>query len=326
MAAETVVTTNLNTAIGQATNLQSQAASYTQQAIAASMSYATMPNITDLDDPNVQIQQFNPDTDLSAEFKAEYGNVLGDLEGKMSSLLPDLINTWFPNFNVCLPKAEEWICNTIENGGTGMPANVEEAIWQRARDREAIEGKRMEDEALNSFLSRGFDLPSGVLAERLLSVQSAVSDRVAVVNREVMIKQAEIEIENIKFAVEKAVQLRLQIWDSVLRYIGDYMRLSALAGDNAKAVVSAKQGLWDATSRYYSSLVEVERLKQNARIFNKEMDFKLASKDVDSFNLRATRNSDMAFASARLASQLAAAWAGAQNSLSMVSNNTNIKG
>ena len=74
---------------------------------------------------------------------------------QFAGIFNGFLNDYFPPLGFCLSSVETWICNTINNGGTGIPAAVEAQIWQRGRDKEALEAARLEDEALNFFCRAG---------------------------------------------------------------------------------------------------------------------------------------------------------------------------
>lgn len=208
--------------------------------------------------------------DLSSELRAAYNEALRELRPEFSNGLAEYIARWFPQ---CVTNTtNDWICDTILNGGTGIPAPIENAIWQRARERELLEAKRMEQEALTQLTTKGFSIPTGALTARLLAVQQEAASKSASLSRDISIKQAEIEIENIRFAVTEGVKVRI----SVLNAIGDYLRAwmlpETLAIDKAKAIATSKATLMNSAADYYRAGVAEAELsvragEANARIF-----------------------------------------------------------
>lgn len=98
------------------------------------------------------------------------------------------------------------LASRIANGGTGLPAEAENAIWDRQRERELIAS----DDAirdLDRMETLGYALPPGVYIDARLRVNTEMRARHMSLGREIMIKQAELEMENIRQSLGIAVQL-----------------------------------------------------------------------------------------------------------------------
>src|SRR5262249_26203964 len=93
----------------------------------------------------------------------------------------------------------------LAGGSSGLPPAVEQAIFDRAVDREEHNVEKMVKEAYDEFATRGYTLPPGVLMARTDEIRQKAQLAVNSANRELMIKAAEWELENIKFAVEQGV-------------------------------------------------------------------------------------------------------------------------
>jgi hypothetical protein len=94
----------------------------------------------------------------------------------------------------------------IENGGTGLNPDVENAIWDRGREREA---RAMRDSILDleRMEEMGFDLPPGVYLDARLRINTENAATNMGLSREIMIKQAELELEAIQQALTIAQRL-----------------------------------------------------------------------------------------------------------------------
>lgn len=95
----------------------------------------------------------------------------------------------------------------IENGGTGLGADVEAAIWARARARKDLENERVYTEALEYFSARGWDIPPGALGGRLVEVLKEQTRANAQINYEILIEQARLAQSNTQHALDASVQL-----------------------------------------------------------------------------------------------------------------------
>lgn len=100
----------------------------------------------------------------------------------------------------------------IENGGSGLAPDVENAIWERGREREA---RTARDELLklDQMESLGYMLPPGVYLDARLKINTEVSYAERGHSREVMIKAAELELDNVKHALTTATQLESRLID-----------------------------------------------------------------------------------------------------------------
>lgn len=93
------------------------------------------------------------------------------------------------------------------DGGTGLAAAVETAIWDRAREREAATAQAQVDEATMQDEALGFDFPTGALQSRLEAVGQEYHGKVSSLSRDIAIKQADLEQQNLRDAMQGLVQL-----------------------------------------------------------------------------------------------------------------------
>lgn len=128
-----------------------------------------------------------------------------------------------PNFNVDLPQSiflyeeavyssslllatESKLLDIVENGGTGLDAEVEAAIWDRALSRKQVGDLAKHDEAERYFASKGFSIPQGALVSRLTELLTERARAEDDINHEILKKQAELAQTNTHFAITSAIQ------------------------------------------------------------------------------------------------------------------------
>jgi len=290
---------------------------------AASTVITSLPNVPSPTHPNVEIPPFNPDTDLSGEFTRAFDDAVAafgpDLQAEMTSFL----DTYFPKFDECLTTSVDgWICDTITNGGTGLNADVENAIWERSRERELLEAQRQKDTVVRTFASRGFDLPAETLSAQLAMVDQDAANKASTHSRDVAIKQAEIEIENVRLAVQVGVQLRLGIVNALVAYLNVFMRPWELAIRKAAALVDAKARLWQTSATYYSALIAAEQLQLQYDELRIRTGLHQGDQYVKQITELVNARVNAAIASAEAMGQMAAAAMGAQASLGNVAHQT----
>lgn len=197
------------------------------------------------------------------DIKQAFEDAFGDFKPEMLEGLADYLARFFPES--VRSTTDNWICNTILYGGTGIPADIEDAIWQRARAADAMDARRLESEALNTFAARGFSMPSGHLASQLMAVQQEAANKASTVRREIAIKAADIEIENIKFAVQQGVAVRASVLGALGTFLKAYMAPIEDALEKAKIIGDAQQRLWSSSADYYRAMVSEAELGLRAQ-------------------------------------------------------------
>ena len=144
--------------------------------------------------------------DATLTYEANRDQLIALLSGQLASFF----TTYYPLAADAFDEATNWLVNSITVGGTGISAAVEAQIWQRDRDRVTKEGLRTEAQVLSEFSGRGFSLPPGAAAARLLEIKAAGMGELQASSRDAAIKQAEMEVENVRFAVDQAIKSRMQ--------------------------------------------------------------------------------------------------------------------
>ena len=118
-----------------------------------------------------------------------------------------------PDYASTLLTTLQGTINTRLGGGTGLAPAVEQAIWDRSRDRETSTAQANIDEIQRGADALGFDLPAGVLAAQMRQAQQEYYDKVSTLSRDISIKQAELEQENLKQAINEGIALEGKLID-----------------------------------------------------------------------------------------------------------------
>jgi len=147
------------------------------------------PDLVVPDPPDVVL----PDLDIDApEFTVESpGNSFVYTEGAYTSELLD--------------AAKAWLQDQIASGSTGLDADVEQAIIDRAEARQELKHVDTYDEAENYFAGRGHTLPLGALSGRLLRVLEQIGREEQQLSDDTMIEQAKLAQTNTHFVIERSL-------------------------------------------------------------------------------------------------------------------------
>lgn len=138
-----------------------------------------------------------------------------------------------------------------------VPA-VENAIWQRDRDRLLIDGRRSRGDFLATFAARGFPLPPGVATHALYLFDADMNSKIAQQSRDVAIKQAETLMENFKSGVDKLVQIQQAGVSMVGDYLKSYLLLVNSEQDLEKFWVDKAFQVWELKKQIIDTRIGVE--------------------------------------------------------------------
>lgn len=139
------------------------------------------------------------------------------------------------------------------NGGTGLPPEVEYAIWDRGREREARQFADSKAD-LERMESLGYAFPPGVWLDANIKLQNEYAAQSYGFSREVMIKQAELEQANIRQALEQTTVLESKLIDQ-------YNQVEQRVLEGAKYMTQAGVETYNAKVRAYQAYVEAYRTK-----------------------------------------------------------------
>lgn len=236
--------------------------------------------------PQVALPEFDaqrPDTDLQAptDFVAQYrldfrdqGVALrNDLEGAVDAYIAK-IN---PRFTEQMAAIEDRLAAYIR-GGSGLTPAVEDAIYGRALDKTNIEYLRTRDTIYEDSARRGFTLPTGAVLSAVTQARQAAADNNARAAMDIALKQAELEQNNLQFAVTQSMQLRQMVIGASQQWAGNLVQLNAQALQFAQGVLQATVELYDIKVKIVQARVEIYRAE--AQVYEYRLKAVLAAYDV----------------------------------------------
>ena len=165
-------------------------------------------------------------------------------------------------------------------------------------------------------------MPTGAVNYRLMQLDQEAINKAASVARETAIKNIEIQIENVRFAVGKAIELREAAMRLAVAYVQTYIKAYDSATDRAKAMVAARFQFWNSINGYYDAFSRIEALDVEVRKTNVANTFHDNELFVKAAYEGTKTKVDAAIAAAQAMGQAAAAALGAQNSLAYTGDTT----
>lgn len=204
--------------------------------------------------------------------------VATDLADKFSGFL----TSHFP-WSAELTAAQAWVNRALTSGGTGLAAAIEAQIWERDRARLEAEAARAEEEATALWAARRYPLPPGAATAQVMQIRQDLRNSLAQSSREVAIKQAELELDNIKFAVSTVVDFRKAAIQAALEYLA---RMTFAYTFPAEKVVQSAQGaaaLEQAVANYFNAEVSLKELaiKSAQMIYQTQIQVEKDQADID---------------------------------------------
>jgi hypothetical protein len=155
--------------------------------------------------------------------------------------------------------------DTIVNGGTGLNADVENAIWDRGREREA----RSRSDALkdlDKMEEMGFALPPGTYLDARLKLTTESDYANRGLSREIMIKQAELAYQATKDRIDAAVELEGKCMDYANAVEQRLFESTKYATEAGIAIYNAKVQAYAAFLDAYKVKVQIYTAEVQAQI------------------------------------------------------------
>jgi hypothetical protein len=232
--------------------------------------------------PLVQIPTFGalaptddltPPSDYVERMEAAYANIAPS----MRAALDGQMNAWLarhnPRFFDQMAALESKLAQYIE-GGTALTPQIEDQIYERTKSKVDAEYKRVHKTAYADAAKRGLTLPDGALMSALQEARQAGANNNAAAAAEIAIKQAELEQQNVQFAITTSSQLRATVMSAALSYYGSLVSLNGQALDYAKTVLSAMIEVYNSLVKAFEAKLEL--YKTEAQVFEVKMRAALA--------------------------------------------------
>lgn len=169
---------------------------------------------------------------------------------------------------------------TMLAGGTGLPANIEQALFDRAIGREDISSAQAVAQAEQEWAAKGFTLPGSTLLARVQEIRQQNRIERGRINRELSIQFHNQEIENLRFSVDKAIALE-----------GTLLEAHTRIYDTARQLAD---GHWVVVKGLYDSEVDLFRLyleiyKTDVEVFKEKLQIELTKLEIYRSELEAQR-------------------------------------
>ncbi len=209
------------------------------------------------------IIDFEIEKNLDSKFIQQYNNTFPQMKDILSNGFDEIINKTMPGFNNLVSKLENKL-ESFLNGGTGLSESVENAIYERSRDKVNSEYIKLRDTLYNDISKKGFTLPNGSLLSGLRNARQSAYDNNARASIEISIKQAELEQQNIQNALNKITELKSNAVNSALQYQGNLININNQALEFSKNVLGFIIEGYNSSIKLFS--LKLDKYKVDASI------------------------------------------------------------
>lgn len=135
-------------------------------------------------------------------------------------------------------------------GGTGLPYEVENALFERSFVREDKSAQQAVHQATGQWAARGFTMPGSTLLAQVEEAERQNREARSTLNREILVQAHQQEIENLRFSVQQGIVMEGQLFDQ-------YMRVHDASRQVADRAFSVTQAIFDASLQIVRIKLEV---------------------------------------------------------------------
>ena len=207
---------------------------------------------------------------VTIPISVEVSDVMGTFDQKYQQLMSMLVDkfvafqtAYFPNESLLYASAEDWLKAAIDSPD-GIPDAVRTQMLSNESDVILADAARASDAVMATFASRRFPLPPGAAAGAVLQINQKAQDSIAESARKITVAS----VENLKFAVEKALACRQIAMTSALDYIKSLMSGPDLAAKMTGMGYDAQTKLISAVTGFYGARIDASKLVKQAEQFN----------------------------------------------------------
>lgn len=138
-------------------------------------------------------------------------------------------------------------------GGTGISTSVEDAIWDRMRERASNVFTADVNQVSRNAQAFGFHLPSDVTAAELRDAQRKLLASTSEASREVAVKQADLEQINVHKTIDQITTLERTLIERSLNVEQRAFESAKFLAQNAVDIHNARVGYFNALNQAYTA-------------------------------------------------------------------------
>ncbi len=214
--------------------------------------------------PNIVLPTFDTDApifsavapiDLAGKMEQTYYGASPAMVSMLDGQVDALLAKYCPGYQAGMAAMESKLAQLMA-GGSGFTPDVERAVMERAKDRNLGEYRRTRDAAWADAADRGFTLPTGALLSVTAKARQAAADNNARANVELVAKQAELEQQNLQFAISTSQALRQGVLSAMLGFHGNLVQINGQALEHGRSVANLLVETYNVQVKAYSAQLD----------------------------------------------------------------------
>lgn len=202
-------------------------------------------------------------TDLDQKMEVQYRGMAPAMMTALEGQVDAMLAKHNPQYHAQMARIEAQLQKYLD-GGTALKPAVEDAIYERARDKQNAEYRRARDASWTDAANRGFTIPTGAVHTAIQAARQNAADNLARASTEIAIAQAEMEQKNLQFAVTTSTGLRTTILNAALGYHQNLVQINGQAIGYAKDVVGLLVETYNIAIKAYSASLDGYRAEVQA--------------------------------------------------------------
>lgn len=216
-------------------------------------------------------------TDLAGSFSAAYREAAPSTITMINGYVDAQLIKINPRYHEQMGAIESQLDKYLK-GGTGLSTKVEDAIYNRARERNEVEAARARNAAWSEAASRGFTLPTGALVSSVARARQEGANNNAKSATDIAVAQAEMEQKNLQFAVTTSTGLRTSVINAMLSYMQNATALNGQAIEYSKTVLSSIIEMYNTSVKMYSA--KLDAYKAEAAVYETRLKSAMAGVEL----------------------------------------------
>lgn len=229
------------------------------------------------DAPSFRIPGFDPERpgarpeapdDAVEIFKTNFETILPQMRAFLEAEIDGWLEKHSPDHHTRMQALEDRLASMLD-GGTALSSEIEQRLYDRARARNEAARRDVDAQATERAAQMGHTLPPGTMLAALQRASQDAANANAGTSAEIAIKQAELEQQNIQFAIQTSLALRQLVLNAALQYAAQLANLNSQALQYASAVAQTTVQLYNARVQLFSA--EVDYFRAQAAVYEVEL-------------------------------------------------------
>ncbi len=213
-------------------------------------------------------------TDYAERFTAAYREAAPSMIAALDGQIDAMLARFNPQFHTQMAAIESKLSQYLA-GGTALTPAVENAIYERTRDKTGSEYRRTRDTVMEDAAKRGFTMPGGAVLSAVQQARQAGADNNARAAIDIAVKMAELEQQNMQFAVTTSTNLRTAVMSAALSFHSNLISLNGQSLSYAQSILSAMIEVYNTQVRAFQARLEGYRTE--ASVFETKLRGALAN-------------------------------------------------